>query len=467
MALGVAAFVVASMPSAVAETLNCSPATSVPVADGKTGWKIDDVWTGTAVIYDTLKVNQYIYFGYYNASRKLTVARLDTRTNVNCRIEINSTFGGWDSHNGIVLGVDSAGNIHVAGNMHSNPLVYGAMIGGDFSTMRLRPMTGLNETSVTYPSFINTPDGHLLFIYRDGVSGNGRWLVTRYDQGAWYALSSSPLFDETWNKQTTSAYPSNFQFSSDGTAHLAIVWRHTLDVATNYAISYVRTKDFAHWTNSLGETVSMPINPGNADLVEMTGEHQGLVNSARTAVAPGGQALIVYTRYGPDGNNVVILASPRNRGWSRQVIATANHRTIISGGGSLPSAPLFTAPIFSDRNIGRIEVTFPGQLRQRIYFDPETLLKVPAPSAETIWTIEANMRPAPSSTALVAPVGLADPRKMIRSVRLAPTETDKKSAGVTVYFTQDLYRDQKRECTLERPKACAPPPSALTYVPAN
>ena len=49
---------------------------------------------------------------------------------------------------------------------------------------------GSNEDKVTYPQFFNLPDGRLLFLYRDGSSGNGNLTINRNDPAtqAWQRL---------------------------------------------------------------------------------------------------------------------------------------------------------------------------------------------------------------------------------------------------------------------------------------
>lgn len=82
---------------------------------------------------------------------------------------------GWDSHNYVTLAVDSAGQIHVSGNMHCVPIVYfRTERPGDITRFRQFPaMVGRNEQRCTYPRFLHGPKGELIFTYRDGRSGSG------------------------------------------------------------------------------------------------------------------------------------------------------------------------------------------------------------------------------------------------------------------------------------------------------
>ena len=65
----------------------------------------------------------------------------------------------FDAHNYLTLAVDSEGHLHLAGNMHSDPLIY-------FRTTKpleidslvfVGRMTGDKENEVTYPLFFRWP----------------------------------------------------------------------------------------------------------------------------------------------------------------------------------------------------------------------------------------------------------------------------------------------------------------------
>lgn len=209
---------------------------------------------------------------------------------------------GWDSHNSVALTFDRRGQIHIAGNMHASPLVYGAAASSDtIDNIALSSMIGRDENRVTYPSFINGPDGNLYFAYRSGWSGNGDWFLNVLDDNKWKRVTDHPIFSATWQGGPTNAYPSVIRVFQDGYVHIAVVWRRTPDVATNYAITYARTRDFLHWEDHNGRPFALPMDPGKSDMIEYTGQAQGLVNSARVGVTTAGKPIIAYTKYGPNG----------------------------------------------------------------------------------------------------------------------------------------------------------------------
>ena len=93
-----------------------------------------------------------------------------------------STVLGWDSHNFVTLGIDKEGFIHLSGNMHVNPITYfKSTKPNDITTLQQEMiMVGPNEKRCTYPHFMLTKEGELLFHYRDGASGNGNEIYNIY-----------------------------------------------------------------------------------------------------------------------------------------------------------------------------------------------------------------------------------------------------------------------------------------------
>ncbi|KQU79326.1 hypothetical protein ASD00_36345 [Ensifer sp. Root31] len=444
--------------SAAASAFTCHQGAPVPVGGGRSGIAIDNAWSGTTVTFDAIARGKTIYFGYYDADRWLTVAQLDPLSGVVCRSRLPSQFAGWDSHNSVALAFDGNGQLQVAANMHSSPLVYGAATSADsVSDMSLSPMIGRDEDKVTYPTFLNSPDGKLYFAYRSGMSGNGEWLVNVRNGQNWQRALNTPIFASTWSGSPTNAYPSAFRIAGDGYVHLAVVWRRSPDLATNYAVTYARTRDFVQWTDHNGRPVTPPLDPGNSDMIEATGENQGLLNSARVIVTPAGKPIVTYTRYGPDRKNVIVAASPSGGEWHRSIIATAGHQTIAAGGGTVPNLPSFGDLYFGGGAIASINVNFPGEPPRRIFFDTDTLNVVDAPK------VVARPVAAAHPLSVSPPPGLADVRQNARPIRV--DETGGKSVGSMIYFSQGINRDQIRECTPSQPTACDPPASPLIFVP--
>ena len=167
---------------------------------------ITDVWSGHPVGFSLLTRGDSQYAAFYDAQRALTIARRPVAGNTWDLVTLPTSVG-WDSHNYVTMAIDD-GYIHVAGNMHSVPLIYFRTTQPlDIHTFaRVASMVGSNEQSCTYPQFFRGPTGALIFAYRDGVSGNGNYVFNTYDLPArtWRRLLATPLMD---GQGARNAYP--------------------------------------------------------------------------------------------------------------------------------------------------------------------------------------------------------------------------------------------------------------------
>ncbi len=153
-------------------------------------------------------VGNYQFISYYQGDGKLLVGRRPvggatwdlfrtqfTADNIN------------DAHDVSSIAIDGDGILHMSWGMHVNNFLYTKstasvlnsnpinLIGGNTgNSAALNSMTGLYDTSVTYPAFYNLPDGDLLFMYRNGSSGSGDYRLRRYDTATdqWSELGAAP-----------------------------------------------------------------------------------------------------------------------------------------------------------------------------------------------------------------------------------------------------------------------------------
>lgn len=416
---------------------------------------LDKIWPGTRVNFSGIISNDALYTGYYDADRVFTVSRVQLGSNERCSVKLDSVFRGWDSHNNVALAFDSAGYLHVAGNMHASKLVYArASKPQSLEGLKLYPMTGVNEARVTYPTFVSGSGGAFFFLYRDGISGNGNWIVNQFVDGKWVRLQDA-LFGDRWSGKYVSAYPGNFVRGDDGNFHVAIVWRQSPDVATNFAVSYVSTRNFKDWYGHDGKVLRLPITPDSADLVDLTGNHAGLLNWPQITLDLAGKPTITYTKYAPDGNNAVYAARPAGAKWAVTMIASDKKRFVLDGTGSLPETPRFRNLRFDPAGAASIEVGFPGEPTKRLTLDSSNLKQIALPSA-------VPTRPD-LAYRLSVPDDLQDPKESIVEI-IAAGDSAAKIASSLHYVTQATNRDLPRVCTPPKIKACAPEGAPIYYV---
>lgn len=304
---------------------------------------IDKVWSAHRTRFTILKTANRIFVGYYDANRQLSVASRNSSRWVLQRLP---NWASWDSHNHVAMGVAADGSLHLAANMHSDPLVYYKAVGDDIRTLQRVPTLGnpTREQRVTYPAFIKDRSGRLIFKYRDGSSGAGNEIYLAYQNGAWTDISSGPLVDRQGQRN---AYFDGPILGPDGYFHLAWVWRDTSDAATNSNLSYAKTQDFQTWRRSNGAVVQLPMLFSTCEIVDPFPTNSGVLNgNVRLGFDAAGRPTITYFKFGPDGNTQVHLTRHNAGSWQTvQVTSWTDFRWDFGGGGTLPEMRLAVNPV--------------------------------------------------------------------------------------------------------------------------
>ena len=291
------------------------------------------------------------YVAYYDAERNMVVAsrKLNTTSWVH---KVLPTKIVWDSHNYVTMAIDSAGQLHVSGNMHKVPLIYfRTHKPGDITTLEPAKMTGKLESKVTYPRFFRDKENRLIFSYRDGGSGDGSNYYNRYDveKKTWSRLFDTPLFD---GENKRNAYPSDPILGPDGMFHVHWVWRETFDCATNHHLSYIRSPDFIHWESITGEKVELPIRLDNKALyVDPIPVGGCIINGGHRLVFDSDKnPLLVYHKSDAKDNMQIYAARVEKGKWTTHALTKWEHPVKFSGGGSMP---------FKGISLGDVSVVMP------------------------------------------------------------------------------------------------------------
>lgn len=294
------------------------------------------VWAGHPVTFALVTTQTQQFVAYYDAERRMTVA---SRTLGETRWQYSPLDSrvGWDSHNYLAMAIDGEGGIHVAGNMHSSPLVYFRSAAPlDISRFEsLHRMVGRNETSTTYPQFFIGPTGALVFAYRDGSSGNGNHIFNAYDPGArsWRRLLDTPLTD---GEGARNAYPVGPAQGPDGLWHMVWVWRDTPDAATNHDLSYARTRDLITWESGSGQPLHLPVTLRGSDVVDPVPAGGGMINNnTKVGFDTRGRPVIAYHKYDARGNTQLYNARLEDGAWVVYQTSRWDYRWDFGGGGTL------------------------------------------------------------------------------------------------------------------------------------
>lgn len=335
---------------------------------------VDHVWAGTKVGFNAVIAGTKAYVGYYDSERYLTVAEINLQNGAINKKRLDSRFGGWDSHNYITLVYDSHRILHVSGNEHATKLIYARTdVPDQFSSLKLvSAMVGDEEEKVTYPIFLEKKDGSLAFIYRDGGSGDGNYVIDSFDGKRWKRLLSTSLFSNGDGIRKASAYPTSFERDKEGNFHVAWVWRASPDARTNFDVSYAWSPDLVSWFNVKGDELKLPITPGSDVKVDSVPQGDGLFNNLKLGFDINDHPVISYQKYDGNGYSQVYHAVVNKKVW--QVAPFTNWKYRWNFGGLRSIAPEIT---FSGVHWnGRIltENIHSSRYGDQVYrFDPETL----------------------------------------------------------------------------------------------
>jgi hypothetical protein len=297
--------------------------------------EIADVWSGHPVGFYLLTRQNRQFVAFYDSNRALTVGDR-TLGETTWKLVRLPTAVEWDSHNDIVMAIDDDGFIHVAGNMHSSPLVYFRSSAAlDIDTFQKLPMVSMNETSCTYPQFFRSPSGQLVFMYRDGESGNGNHIFNADDTAnmTWSRLLGSALTDGEGQRN---AYPVGPIQGPDGLFHLVWVWRDTPDASTNHDLSYARTTNLLSWQKAGGQALTLPMRLSTAEIVDPVPSGGGMINNnTKVGFDAEMRPIVAYHKYDQSGNTQLYNARFENGAWVVHETSSWDYRWEFGGGGTL------------------------------------------------------------------------------------------------------------------------------------
>ncbi len=274
------------------------------------------------------------YTAYYDRDGYVTVAR---RRHGSDEWETKrSVYKGnvADGHNVISIGVDGDGYLHVAFDHHGSPLHYcRATAPGSIELGPMEPMTGENESDVTYPEFYTMPDGDMLFAYRSGASGCGNLVLNRYDSASrrWQRVQDVLIDGEGKRNAYWQMY-----VDSAGVIYLSWVWRETWLVETNHDLCFACSHDGGHtWERSDGSAYSLPITEKNAEIAWSIPQNSNLINqTGMTADGSGHPYIATYWSDGADSVPQYRLVWHNGSKWQMSEVGRRTMPFSLAGGGT-------------------------------------------------------------------------------------------------------------------------------------
>lgn len=288
-------------------------------------------WAGNSVNAVIFRHNSITYHGntqyvaFYDSTGHVVVAKRDI-SSYHWQIKRTRFTGNIrDAHNSISIIADKNGYLHMAWDQHNNHLNYTRSLRpGSLEFGRKMSMTGKEEDFVTYPEFYPLKNGNILFLYREGGSGNGNLVMNMYHikTQKWTQIHSD-LID---GQGLRNAYW-QCAVGPNGYIYLSWVWRETPNVATNHDICFAMSKDNGKtWERTDGTTYKLPITASSAEYACHIPQHSDLINQTSMCIDKSGHPYIAtYWRKKGDDTPQYFVVYFSGVHWEKSQVS---HRTI-------------------------------------------------------------------------------------------------------------------------------------------
>ena len=318
----------------VAKEKGAIPYRAKLVTIAENGWANNSINT---VIFrkNSLTTHNHVqYAAYYDEDQYLVLAKRESNSEEWTVLRTEYKGDATDAHKSISIIVDGDGYVHVAWGQHNNSLNYAVGVSpGSLELSKKIPMLSSKEEHVSYPEFYNLSNGDILFLYRDGGSGNGNLMLNRYDvkRKTWMRVQDN-MIDGQGRRN---AY---WQMALDqkGTIHLSWVWRESPDVASNHDMCYAKSSDGGKtWQNSEGTNYTLPITESNAEYACKIPQKSELINQTSMFADDKGQVFIAsyWRKQGQDVPQYHIIFKDGNQ-WKVNDLNFRSTSFSLSGGGT-------------------------------------------------------------------------------------------------------------------------------------
>lgn len=284
---------------------------------------------------------------------------------------------GATDHHVASIGIDKDGFLHVSYGMANEALNYRkstlsvstfAGVLGDEITM-----LGTNETSVTYPEFINDGAGNLYFMFRAGLATGGDIYLYKYNETteAWAAApgtGTAGLLIENDATEDT-AYFYTPAVDKTGALHFGWHWRENgVDGNTNHDLGYVRYNGTSFFQAD-GSAQTAPINISNQDTAVAITAGNGLGGHGRQVAADKlNRPHLVYVANDGSSDAQVWHVYWNGSAWTTPQALTV--QTTVTSTGDPPPGEIngWTAPIIAiNQDTGAAHVAYTGLTKTGIY----------------------------------------------------------------------------------------------------
>lgn len=287
----------------------------------------------------------YQFTAFFVDERTMRVVRREVKHDSISVSDITDMYNLTDAHNCISIGCDHDGFLHLAYGHHSTRLRYRRSTSplSVTSWTEELPMTGINETRVTYPCFLAiAATKSFLFLYRDGASSKGALRIKewRLHEKEWEDRPRAIVSGALEPPLKGNPYWNHPAVGRDGTIHLSYVWRKAPigedRQVNNVNIDYCRSQDGGTtWQSSEGTALECPITLATSRTITAIPPGANLINQCSMALDDQDRPHIVF--YSNDDEGI-----PQYRhlwfdgvGWKHSYISKRVAPFRLVGGGTL------------------------------------------------------------------------------------------------------------------------------------
>ena len=314
-------------------------------------FNLGDAWSANTINtvifrhHGVMTWNNLQYTAFYIDKSTLRIVQRDLRNDAIKTFDLPGEYNLRDAHNSISLGADRTGHIHISYDHHASRLRYrrSKLPHSILEWSEELAMTGHNEESVTYPTFIlPRKDFPLTILYRDGIHNKGSARIKTYDEDTelWLDAPKPILSGADQKPWTSNAYWNNPVIGPDGSLHISFVWRGDAlgedQLLNNSGLGYAWSPDNGlSWFSSLGRPYKLPITQVNAESIWSVPPGSNLINQTSMALDSHGRPHIAFYSNDEDGVPQYQHIWFTGKAWKHQFISSRSAPFTLKGGGTL------------------------------------------------------------------------------------------------------------------------------------
>ncbi|MBK8808991.1 MAG: BNR repeat-containing protein [Bacteroidales bacterium] len=200
-----------------------------------------------------------------------------------------------------------------------------------FGNIRNFLISGKPIELVTYPRFVNMPNGDLLYECRIGTSGSGDSYLWQYKaaSGMWSEIGK--YIDGISLDPDQNAYINGIHYDKNGRLHTSWVWRQTPNAVTNHDVYYAFSDDNGFtWKNDKNQIIGransdvMSLESSGLKIISIA-QNRGLINQESQVVdSKGGIHILQSYMLNTEPDNSSNFWASRDKAYLRHIYKDEN-----------------------------------------------------------------------------------------------------------------------------------------------